>query len=376
MRSRRPAQAGHAVGSALLVLALASCQTGDAGAGAPTTTTTPVAAIAEHEAGPESPLAYGLTVPEGATQLGPLARYRSDRMIEAYQSELATALAAQGVREAVRAANGNPEGVAQPEAPPITKNGRPDDDSFALLEEPPPADITAAVIRLGDEPSDAVESMVRQIAEVLPEADIDPDDIASYCTIEDERVAACKLEVQGATEDDRELAISMYVDPGDVATRTAPPSSQTQPVMEVRIQDLSDPRVTRASALRGADVPESGGDTTARVVWPAMDLEAPQDTPLLYGWVRPEGATMLLSSFRPGFVSLYVPNAADAREIARTYVEGLAPGVAVTKDSYEGLNEVDVTFSATAPDGSRAVGTHVITARGNYVMLFHSPAQG
>lgn len=376
MRSRRPAN-GYMIGCALAVLALASCQTGsDSDNGSsPIATTTPAAAIAEHEAGPESPLAYGLIVPDGATQLGPLARSRSEQMIEAYQSELVTALAAQGVREAVRAANNNPDGVAQPEAPPIVKSGRPDDDTFALLEEPPGADITAAVVRLDRDPSAAVASMVQQIAEILPDAGVDPDDLASYCTVEDERVASCKLEAEGTTEDDRELAIAMYVDPGDVATRTAPPSSQMRPVMEIRIEDRSDPRVPRTDVARAPEVPESGGDASDRVVWPAMDLEAPQDTSLLYGWVRPEGATMLLSSFDPGFVSLYVPRAADAREIARSYVSGLAPGVAVTTDSYEGLNEVDVTFSATAPDGSRAVGTHVITARGNYVMLFHTPPQ-
>ena len=49
--------------------------------------------VTEHESGPESPIAYGFQVPRGASQVGPLVRYRSDRLLRAYQTELETAQA-------------------------------------------------------------------------------------------------------------------------------------------------------------------------------------------------------------------------------------------------------------------------------------------
>ncbi len=379
-RWRRVASA--ALSAAVVTGALAGCQIGSGNPGGPPGSASAPGEITAHEAGPESPIVDGLTVPEGAVQLGPLARYRSDRIIEAYQPDLTVALTRQGVSDAVSAARANPDGELQPTPPVITKSGRPDDDTFALLEEPPPADITVAAIRLDADTSAgksaAVQAVVAQIAALLPDADVDPDDFASYCTVVDDRVTGCELEVEGVTADDRNLAISMFVDPGNPETRISAPSSLARPVMEVRVQDFSDPRVERAADDNSDDEEPAAPDPVQGelddVIWPAMDTEAPADTPLLNGWVAPKGTLILLSSYQPGFVSLHVPSSSEAREIARSYVESLSPDVPVTLDSYEGLNEVDVTFSATAPDGERAVATHVITARGNYVMLFHSPA--
>ncbi len=373
---------GSAVASTVVVAGLlAACQVGAGTGGSSSGSTGTPSTIAEHEAGPESPIIAGLTVPTGAVQLGPLARMRSERIVAAYQADLTVALTRQGVSDAVSAASGNPDGVLQSTPPVITKSGRPDDDTFALLEEPPPADITVAVIRLGESPTEAVQSIVSQIADLLPDAGVRPDDFASYCTVVDDRVTGCQLDAEGVTADDRELAISVAVDPGNLQTRVAPPSSQMQPVMEVRVENLSDPRLERPVA-DGTDVgeepadepaPAAGESSAEDVIWPAMDTQAPADAPLLNGWVAPADAQILLSSSTPSFVSLQVPRSADAREIARSFVESLSPDAAVRSDSYEGLNEVDVTFTATAPDGSRAVGTHVITARGNYVMLFYTP---
>jgi len=372
---------GTAVASAVVVTGvLSACQVGGGTGSSSSGSTGTPSDIAEHEAGPESPIISGLTVPEGAVQLGPLARIRSDRIIAAYQADLTVALTRQGVSDAVSAASSNPDGVLQPTPPVITKSGRPDDDTFALLEEPPPADITVAVIRLGESPTEAVQAVVSQVADLLPDAGVRPDDFASYCTVVDDRVTGCQLDAEGVTADDRELAISVSVDAGNLQTRVAAPSSQAQPVMEVRVEDLSDPRLERPAAESGdgeepADepAPDAAEGSADDVIWPAMDTQAPADTPLLNGWVAPADAQILLSSYTPSFVSLYVPRSSDARAIARSYVESLSPDATVRSDSYEGLNEVDVTFTATAPDGSRAVGTHVITARGNYVMLFYSP---
>lgn len=370
--------ASAALSAALVTVALAGCEIGSGDAGGGSGSASVPDEITAHESGPESPIINGLTVPEGAVQLGPLARYRSNRMIEAYQPDLTVALTRQGVSDAVSAARGNPDGVVSPEPPEITKSGRPDDDTFALLEEPPPADVTVAVIRLDAESStgksEIVQALVAQIAALLPDADVDPEDFTSYCTVEDDRLTGCELEVAGVTGDGRNLAISMSVDPGNPETRIAPPSSLTRPVMEVRVQDFSDPRIERTATEVETEEPEPVRGELDDIIWPAMDTQAPADTPLLNGWVAPEGTLILLSSFQPEFVSLNVASSSEAREIARSYVESLSPDVPVTLDSYEGLNEVDVTFSATAPDGERAVATHVITARGNYVMLFHTPA--
>ncbi|WP_229051893.1 hypothetical protein [Aeromicrobium sp. Leaf350] len=367
-----------ALTAAVVTSVLAGCEIGSGSGGSTTGAPSAPSEITDHEGGPESPIITGLTVPEGAVQLGPLVRYRSDRVIAAYQPDLAVALTRQGVSDAVSAAQANTEGVLQDVPPTITKSGRPDDDTFALLEEPPPADITTALIRLDTDETAAVQSIVGQIATLLPDADVDPEDFTSYCTVVDDRVTGCELEVEGVTDDDRTLAISMHVDPGNLETRISAPSSLTQPVMELQVQDLSDPRVERAAAEADDEdepaAPEVSAEAPDDVIWPAMDADAPADTELLNGWVAPEDATILLSSFEPAFVALNVSSSSEAREIAQSYVTSAVPDGLVTSDSYEGLNEVDVTFTATAPDGSVAQGTHVITARGNYVMLFYTPA--
>ena len=88
----------------LLVALLAGCspqnatpqQTQPTG-GSPETSDTndsaETADVTEHESGPDSPIAYGFQVPRGASQVGPLVRYRSERLIRAYSTELQAAQA-------------------------------------------------------------------------------------------------------------------------------------------------------------------------------------------------------------------------------------------------------------------------------------------
>ncbi|EFQ81858.1 hypothetical protein HMPREF0063_13060 [Aeromicrobium marinum DSM 15272] len=359
-----------------LVLALGGCQTG-AGAGSGATSSsavTPSAAITEHESGPETPLDHGLLVPRGATQLGPLARYRSPRTIEAYQPDLAAAVSRRGVADALSAAGDNPDGVAAPEPPEGVVSSRPGRDSFELLEEPPEPDVTAAFMRIDGDPTVAVTSMVAQIADLLPEAGLDPADLTTYCSVVSERVQDCSLDVSGVTAGGEELRVQMAVDPGDVSTRISPPSSLTRPVMQVRIEETGDPRLDREGGDDDVDLSDEVVDPTSRVVWPAMDLDAPQATPLMNGWTRPPEATLLLSGFRPGFATLFLERGREAQQIARDFAGSLGPDVPVTRDVVEELNEVDTTFTAVAPSGERAVATHVLTARGHYVLLSYTPA--
>lgn len=364
----------------LLTPWIAACQqdTSDAQGPTPEPATTGEAAIEEHESGPETPLGFGLQVPEGATQLGPLVRYRTDRLIAAYRPELDAALTRRGVNDAVRAAEANPEGVAEPVRPEVVTSSRPARDSFRLLDEPPTPDVTTAVMRVDGDPTDVVTSMARQIDELLPEAGLEPADLTTYCTVADERITSCLLTAAGTAESGEELAVTLSVDPGDVASRTAPPSAMTNPVMRISVELTGDPRVEPEPLPEDGDgdVPDDQTDTEPgpRVVWPAMDLDAPQDTPLLNGWVKPADATLLLSSFTPSFVALHLERGRDADVVARDFAASLGPEAVVSKDVAEQLNEVDTTYTATLPSGEQAVATWIATARGHYVLLSWTPA--
>lgn len=367
--------------ASVLVGSLTACQAGSRTPGtAPTSAaTTAAAAIDEHESGPQSPIAFGLAVPRGATQLGPLARYRSVRLIEAYTADLDAAMARRGVSDARRLADANPDGVAQEIAPTSPPVSRPAPDSFALLEDPPRPDTTVSLMRIDGDPTDVVQRMAAQIAALLPDAGITPDELPSYCELENDRVAGCVIDVTGTTANERDIRVTMTVDPGDVATRTAPPSSLTKPVMELRVEYTGDPRLGQEEAPEPEGSPADAGQADpapSTIVWPKMDLDAPQDTELLNGWTRPDDATMLLSGFTPSFASIVVKRGREADAIAREFAASLGEDVTVTKDVVEELNEVRTTYTSQGTDGDRAVGTYVLSARGNYVMLFYLRGQG
>ena len=87
-----------AASAAALAIVASACQasTGDpdpAPSATASSSPTPAATaddsdLAPFESGPESPLGYGLQVPDGATQLGPLTRIRSERLIATYAPDL------------------------------------------------------------------------------------------------------------------------------------------------------------------------------------------------------------------------------------------------------------------------------------------------
>ena len=60
-----------------------------------------------------------------------------------------------------------------------------------------------------------------------------------------------------------------------------------------------------------------------------------------------------------------------ADDIAREFTEAFGRP---TKDVVEDLNEISTTYTATSKKGT-ATATYVLSARGNYAMLFFTPAR-
>lgn len=368
-----------AVTCALLVL-LTGCEADSANP--PTTPvsstkTTQPADVSGHEAGPDSPITYGFKVPKGATQLGPLARFRSAKLIAAYKPELDAALAQREAEEKDKAAQAEREGTPLPtKVPPI--DTPPSDDTFKSIEDPPKPDTTISLMRIDGNPSDVVRRMLAQISAALPQAQVRTDDLSKYCTAVDRRITGCSLTARGLTADERDIRVTMTVDPGNVATRTSPPAAQTSPVMTLKIEYVGDPRtgqLTRESnELK--DVPEirPGGDTSG-LIFPRMDEDAPTDTPLLRKWVAPKAATIILAGFKPGFVMLTTgDDATMGDQIAQQFVIDAGVKGRFTKDVSEDLNEVSTTYTGKAADGATVRATNVLSARGSYTLLFSYPA--
>lgn len=366
------------------VLALGACETRTQSDVEPTTDASATAAaeadVTEHESGPQSPLIYGLEVPEGAAQLGPLVRYRSPALIQAYQPQLDAAEAQRAEAEAEAA--GEEDGVEEetgetPEPTPSeseTPETRPSDDTFALIDDAPRPDVTLSLMRIDGDPTQVLRLMIAQVNAVIPDADLVEDDLSQYCDAEGKRITGCTVTARGDTADDRDVEITITADPGDVATRTAYPASDRRPVMTVEARYMGDPRSgqlePRASS---AEVPrEIEGTDRSGLIWPSMDIEAERTEPLLDGeWTAPTTATLLLSGDRPRFAALVSDRVREADAIAEDFAASIGTP---TKDVVEDLNEISTTYTARGEDGSRARATFVLSARGSYAMLFYTPA--
>ena len=364
----------------LVALSLVAACDGSGSGADPTPTTTRTTTqppdVTEHESGPESPITYGLQVPRGATQLGPLIRYRSARLIAAYLPELKAAQAQKDAeardKEAEEASEGTPPTPTTP-----TPDTRPSDDSFKLLEDPPKPDSTVSLMRIDGSPSDVVRRMLSQIAALLPDSGVSTDDIGNYCTATRRRITGCRLAITGIAQGDREIRVVMSVDPGNINSRTSGPSDLTRPVMTVSVEYVGEPRKGQLSresnsldGVKGIDsTPEKSG-----LIWPKMDEDAPATSKLLNGWTAPPTATILLSGYHPRFVVITATRAVDADVTAEQYVLSNSPNGRITKDIVEDLNEVSTTYTTRTKNGGTARATYVLSARGNYTVLFYDPA--
>ncbi|GAA3525891.1 hypothetical protein GCM10022234_23790 [Aeromicrobium panaciterrae] len=338
--------------------------------------TTPPPDVSEHEAGPDSPITYGFKVPKGATQIGPLARFRSAALIAAYKPELDAAIAQREAEDKDKADQAEREGTPLPsEVPKI--DTPPSDDTFKPIEDPPKPDTTISLMRIDGKPTDVVRRMLAQISAAIPASEVSTTNLAKYCTAINRRITGCHLQVRGLTTDERDIQVTMTVDPGNVTTRTSPPAAQTRPIMTLMVEYVGNPRtgqLTRESnEIKNVPDVKSGGDTSG-LIFPRMDEDAPSNTPLVRKWVAPKAATIILSGYNPGFVMLTTERATEGDQIAQQFVIDAGVKGQFTKDVSEDLNEVNTTYSAIAADGSTVRATNVLSARGSYTMLFSYPA--
>ncbi|CAN5174556.1 hypothetical protein BH09ACT10_BH09ACT10_21690 [soil metagenome] len=346
--------------------------------------TTAPADVEKHESGPESPIGYDLQVPSGATQLGPLVRSRTAGLIAEFQPDLDAIMAQReaALNEKRQEAIANGETVAPPTTPP-TDSPKPKDDTFKLLDDPPKPDLTVSLMRIDGDPSKVTSNMIGQIASTLPDAGIDKEAWANYCTVRDDRVTRCAVDVTGLSKKGRQLRITMSVNPGNIKTRTSPPGAQLKPIMTVSVNDLTDPKADDDEQTPSATVtPTTPAPTTAAtsvapetLIWPRMDVDASLTEPLLDGvWVPPTGATLLLSGNSPSFVALVSDDGAIAEAIGRTWVETHSDKDDPTVDTVDELNEISTTYTAqSSKKGLVATATYVQSGRGNYVILNYTP---
>ena len=347
----------------------------------PTTAASPEASessdvtdVTEHESGPESPIAYGFQVPRGASQMGPLIRYRSDRLLRAYATELEAAQARRDADQQRRRDDAEARGTPIPPPTP-TPTAAPTADTFRLLSDPPKPDVTVSLMRVTGSPTTVVRAMLAQIDVILPRAGIIRSDISKYCASKARRITSCYVRVTGMTPNGRKLTVTLRVDPGNLETRTSAPATNRKPVMYLRVAYVGDPRAGQTNRRHDSDIRVPVGvrrPDTSGLIWPGMDLDARPTSRLLNGWRRPLGAKLLLSAFKPAFVVVSTTKALDASSIAEKFATSVQEEPKV--DVVEDLNEVTTTYTAVGPNGERGLASYVLSARGYYAVLFWIPA--
>ncbi|MBC9227389.1 hypothetical protein GL325_13760 [Aeromicrobium sp. 636] len=360
-----------AIAATAALLIVTGCTSTGAIPSADRTTTPP--GIDSHESGPASPIGYGISVPDGATQLGPLVRYRSERLIDAYKPELDAVRAEQALEEAAEAEEDG-EATEPTPTPTPTLDTRPEGDLFEDLDDPPRPDTFVSLMRVDGNPTLVLRRMLADLSVLLPEAQIVTDDLAAYCKATDRRITGCKLDVTGVSPGGRDLHVVLTVDPGRVPTRTGNYASLERPVMTLSLAYVGDPRTGQEerSPEDLADPPKvEDTDEKTGWIWPKMDEDAPEL--VLDGYTPPTSATVLLSGERPAFATMTTPRASIATEIATAFTQGRVPEAALKRDVVADLNEVIITTWGTGADGRRIRTVHTLSARGNYLALFVDP---
>lgn len=368
-----------AVGAATATL-LTSCTTASGGGDVPPEIQNPaVEEIPEHETTAGSPMGYGMSVPEGATQLGPLVRKRSARLIATYQDQLAEARQEAAAEEAQRQAE---EGLQETTPPP---SPRPSEDTFGELEEPPEPDITTALLRVDGKPSKVFEAVLSDLDELMPENGIEPSRWSQFCKADKEVYTGCTVTQAGRTTEGDNIKVVVSVDPGDTKTLVAPPASDKRPIMTVTAQSTDDPAQTpeepdSESSPTPTPTPTVAPSTQRANVdgsFPKMEAAAPAkaDASLLNSsWQIRDDVTLLLSGYRPGFAIFVADRNTNADAVARSYALAFSDKGAPTQDIVEDRNEISTTYAArSSKRGLVAIATYVQSGRGNYVAVFYTP---
>lgn len=387
---------GGVVTTTVLALGLTAC-TSDSEPEEPSTPTKQVAVdpeeVVRHEATAGTPISFGIEVPDGAVQVGPLIRQRRIEVNEVIEE---------------------PEGRAD-----AFGNGDETDDDVVPEarnpKEPLPPDFTTALLRVDDDPSEVVKNTVSELADALPDRDIDPDKWADHCAVVNGMYTGCELEVSGKTEEDERISVELTVDPGDPKTKVAPAGSLLRPVITLTIEvqrpadddggnygddnrddneekpkNAENTSNVRADDGSGDEPDNKGnngdnGDTESENApepeWPSMKRERPAkpgDWILTPKWkVRPN-TEVILSGTAPKVAMLAVKDGADADAIARRYVNRFADVATTPKiDEVEDRNERSLTFTPRNDGSGPSVAvTAVATGRGNYIELLFADDSG
>lgn len=344
----------------------------------PTATTASPPNLELHESGVGSPIAYGIRVPTGAVQLGPLARFRSEDLVAAYMPDLEAELARREAEQAAEdAENADPSASTATPTPTPTESTAsprpavPTADAFALLDEPPRPDVHVALMRIDGTPTEVVQRMLGELSVLLPDEDIVLDDLGAYCTARERRVVGCELDVTGTTPGGRELHVRLEVDPGDVTTRTGNPASRMRPVMALTLEYAGDPRKGQENRdpEKLGDVPDVRPDASG-FIWPKMDEDAPDATSLAGPWLESQDGTLLLSG--TDFAVAATARSSQAATMVDEFLASTAKGQPVRSDVIVQLNEATTVSRKRLDDGSRVIAMTTVSARGNFVYLMLS----
>lgn len=352
----------------------------------PTTTvqTPPESTVVQHETGVGSPIgADGLSVPDGATQLGPLVRRRSPELIAAYKKVLRKYEKRQAREQAAEN-----EGKKPTPTTPTPTEAFPTVDTFKDLDNPPEPDVTTALLRVDDDPGTVFKEVLSQVAETLPGLGVDPKKWSQYCHAKHGLYTGCKVSVSGRTVEDEGVRITVTLDPGNIKTRTAPAGADKRPVMTVTTEstdpiDTSDalesdrpspPPTTPASPASPSPLAQ-GPPVHAK--WPTMKRPAPAgpDAPLLTNrWKIRDYTTLLLSGNHPAFAIMVADRRANADAVARSYVLEYSTAGLPRRNVLEDRTEISVTYTArTGKHGPKVSSTYIQAGRGDYIALFYQP---
>lgn len=371
---------GRLATAGLVVILLTGCLPGAAGPGAESE---PGPASSVHESGTDSPLGFGFTVPAGATQIGPLMRFRSEELVAAYADELETALARQAADEAERSLNqAAEEAESESPAPSPTPHNEPRRDTYYLLDERPRPDTVTSFLRVEANPTEVFVALLTQIRQILPDSEVDPSAWTEYCRTEQNRIQRCSVLAEGTASNGHELLVRLVINPGDIASRTAAPGADRHPVAMLTVAAVGDPRQAQVETGRfertelpeGAE-PDLGEDE--ELIWPQMDVDQPLDEPLLDGsWLLPADTTLLLAGIGPRFAVVYADDGAALEDAGAAWVESHSDAGRVHRDVVEDLNEYATTYTArSAAPGLVARATFIQSGRGNYLVLTYTPGR-
>lgn len=347
-----------------------------------TVQTVPESEVAQHETGAESPIGYGLTIPSGATQLGPRVRRRSPELIAAYQEVLREFEKQQALEAAEEGGEQTPETTPTP-------NPFPTADTFDDLDEPPEPDVTTVLLRVDGDPAEVFQRMLSQVAEVLPGLGVEPKQWSQYCRAREGLYTGCKMAVAGRTVEGRGVRVTVTIDPGDVKTMTAPAGSEKQPVMTVTT--VSTDPIDTSDAIEDDEPSPTPPSTPAspaspspiapkppvEATWPKMKKIAPSRPRaelLTDRWKIRSYTTLLLSGQKPAFAMMVTGRRTNGDAVARSYVLAYSTKGEPTRDVVEDRTEIHITYRAkTGKNGPRVTATYTQAGRGNYITLFYHP---